>query len=299
MTHLDVGRRGEYGCIRPMGTPDMNWAQFRERYGPWAVIAGASEGMGAEYARMLAAQGINCVLVSRRPAALDELAAELVRDHGIETRVVALDLSEADAGERLFDASADLEVGLYISNAGADSHASFFLARPLEDWLALMTRNNATVVDACYRFAGAMKARGRGGLLIMASGAGLGGGSRIAVYSATKAFEIAFAESLWAELSPHGIDVTCLVTPGTNTPALRRLLDRTGKDPDGLYEAVDVAHTGLRELGRRPTYMFPFAGVTEEMTTAAADARRDRVETVSRASTESFFGDPDPEPAPS
>src|SRR5271169_454682 len=117
-----------------MSTGDTDWARFRQRYGPWVVIAGASEGMGAEYARMLAEQGLNCVLVSRRRPALDELAAELVRDRGIETRVIALDLSQADAGRRLFDACADLEVGLYISNAGADPHASFFLARPLEDW---------------------------------------------------------------------------------------------------------------------------------------------------------------------
>lgn len=280
-----------------MSSGSVDWARFRERYGPWAVIAGASEGMGVEYARMLAEQGVNCVLVSRRRPVLDEIAAGLVRDHGIEARVLALDLSEADAGRRLFEATADLEIGLYISNAGADPHASFFLARPLEDWLALMARNNATVVEACYRYGGAMKARGRGGLLIMASGAGMGGGSRIAVYSATKAFEIAFSESLWAELGPHGVDVTCLVTPGTNTPALRRLLDRTGRDPDGLYEPADVARIGLRELGRGPTYVFPYGGVSEEMAIAASAARRERVEMVSRRSTELYFGEPDPEPA--
>src|SRR5258708_5743533 len=112
----------------------IDWARFRERYRPWAVIAGASEAMGAAYARMLAEQGIHCVLVSRRRPALDALAGQLTADHGIETRVLALDLAEADAGERLFAACSDLEVGLYISNAGADPHASVFLDRPLEDW---------------------------------------------------------------------------------------------------------------------------------------------------------------------
>jgi len=217
------------------GPEPTDWERFRERYGPWVVIAGASEGMGVDYARMLAEQGLNCVLVSRRQAVLDELAAGLVRDHAIDTRVIALDLAEADAAERLFALTSDLEVGLYISNAGADPRAAYFLDCPIEDWLTLLQRNTATVMGACHRFATAMKERGRGGLLIMASGAGLGGGSRIAVYSATKAFEIAFAESLWSELGPHGVDVTCLVTPGTNTPALRRLLDRSGMNPDGLY----------------------------------------------------------------
>lgn len=152
-----------------MTAGETDWARFRERYGPWVVIAGASEGIGVEYARMLAEQDLNCVLVSRRQAMLDELAAGLVRDHGIEARVVALDLSAPDAARRLFEQTSDLEVGLYISNAGADPHGSFFLDRPVEDWLELMARNTATVVEACHRFAAAMKLRGRGGLLIMST----------------------------------------------------------------------------------------------------------------------------------
>jgi short-subunit dehydrogenase len=256
------------------------------------VIAGASEGMGADYARMLAAQGLNCVLVSRRQAVLDKLATGLERDHGIQTRAIALDLSEHDAAQRLFDLTADLEVGLYISNAGADPRGSHFLDSPIEDWLTLLQRNTVTVMGACHHFATAMKRRGRGGILIMASGAGLGGGSRIAVYSATKAFEISFAESLWSELGPHGVDVTCLVAPGTDTPALRRLLERSGLKPEGLglYSSEDVARAGLRELGRGPTYIFPFAAVTQEMAAAASKARRDFVETADRASAAMFYG---------
>jgi uncharacterized protein len=272
------------------GREDVGGPQLRERYGPWAVVAGASEGMGCDYARMLAGQGVNCVLVSRRQAMLDELAADLTRDYGIQTRAIALDLSAADAARRLFDLTADLEVGLYISNAGADPMGSFFLDSPLEDWLAMVHRNTATVAEACHRFATAMKKRGRGGILIMASGAGLGGGPRLAVYSATKAFEIAFAESLWAELGPHGIDVTCLVTPATDTPALRRLLGRTGMKPEGLYTSEEVARTGLRELGGGPTYIFPFAHITPEMAAAATRERRERVEMVARAAEELFYG---------
>jgi short-subunit dehydrogenase len=246
--------------------------------------------MGRDYARMLAGQGLNCVLVSRRQAILDELAAGLVRDHGIQARAIALDLSERDAAQRLFDLTADLDVGLYISNAGADPHSAGFLDRPVGDWLGMLQRNSATMLASCHRFATAMKPRGRGGILIMASGAGLGGGPRMAVYSATKAFDIAFAESLWSELRPHGIDVTCLVSPGTDTPALRRLLARNGLKPQGLYTSEEVARTGLRELGRGPTYIFPFADVTAEQAAADSQARRERVETVARASAGMFFG---------
>jgi uncharacterized protein len=275
------------------GRDDAGEARSWERYGPWVVIAGASEGMGRDYARIVAEQGLNCVLVSRRQSVLDEMAADLVRDYGIETRAIALDLSRSDAAQQLFDQTADLEVGLYISNAGADPHGSYFLDSPLDDWLTLVQRNTATVVGTCHRFAGAMKKRGRGGILIMASGAGLGGGSRLAVYSATKAFEIAFAESLWSELEPHGVHVTCLIAPATDTPALRRLLDRTGMKPEGLYTSEVVAQTGLRELGRGPTYFFPFGPVTEEMAAAAAKARRDHVEMATRASAAMFYGEND------
>jgi short-subunit dehydrogenase len=268
-----------------------DWVRFRERYGPWAVIAGASEGIGADYTRMLAGQGLNCVLVARRQAVLDELAAGLVRDHGIQTRVIALDLSERDAAQRLSDRTADLEVGLYISNAGADPRGAYFLDCSIDDWLTMLQRNTATVMGSCHHFAAAMKQRGHGGILIMASGAGLGGGSRIAVYSATKAFEIAFAESLWSELGPHGIDVTCLITPATDTPALRRLLGRSGLEPEGLYTSEEVARTGLRELGRGPTYVFPFAGMTAEMAAAASAARREHVEMATRAGAAMFFGE--------
>lgn len=274
------------------GSP-VDWARLREKYGPWAVIAGASEGIGADYARLLAEQGVNCVLVARRRAVLDELAAGLVRDHGIQTRVIALDLSEGDAAQRLFDRTVDLEVGLYISNAGADPRGAYFLDCPVDDWLSMLQRNTATVMGSCHHFAAEMKQRGRGGILIMASGAGLGGGSRLAVYSATKAFEIAFAESLWSELGTHGVDVTCLVAPGTDTPALRRLLDRSGLKPEGLYTSEEVARTGLRQLGSGPTYVFPFADMTAEMAAAASDARRKRVEMVTRASQAMFYGEGD------
>jgi uncharacterized protein len=268
-----------------------DWQRFRERYGPWVVVAGASEGMGADYARMLAEQGLNCVLVSRRQPALDEIAAALERDHGIETRAIALDLSEPDAAERLFDRTSDLEVGLYISNAGADPHAQYFLQGPLENWLALLQRNTATVMQACYRFAAPMVERGRGGLLIMASGAGMGGASKTAVYCSTKAFEIAFAESLWSELGPHGVDVTCLIVPGVDTPALRRLVARTGAKPEGLFTSEEVARTGLRELGRRPTYMFPFAGFTAEQAAAMSEARKERIVMASKLGAKLFLGE--------
>ena len=106
--------------------------QMRAKYGPWAVIAGASEGTGAEYARQLAAFGIHCLLVARRTEPLERIARELTDKHRVKTRVLSVDLSATEAAQRMKAAAADIEVGLYVSNAGADSTGQHFLDVPLE-----------------------------------------------------------------------------------------------------------------------------------------------------------------------
>jgi short-subunit dehydrogenase len=204
--------------------------------------------------------------------------------------VVALDLTRPDATSVLASQTADLEVGLYISNAGADSHGQRFLDLPIDEWLKLLQRNTVALMSACHHFGGAMRRRGRGGMILMSSGAGLGGGPRIAVYSSTKAFEIAFAESLWAELGSAGVDVLGVVTPPTNTPAMQRLLARRGLQGPSLYEPHEVATAAVRALPNGPTYLFPLGDVTAEMATALAQQRRDRVAMVARGSA-AFFGD--------
>src|SRR5262249_16045044 len=104
--------------------------QFSERYGPWAVVAGASEGIGASVARLLGERGVNVVLVARRQAILDEVATTVAT----ETRTIALDLSLPDADAALASATNDLEVGLVVYNAGADPYSSRFLDQPLDSW---------------------------------------------------------------------------------------------------------------------------------------------------------------------
>ena len=181
---------------------------LRSKYGPWAVIAGASDGTGAEYARQFAQAGINLLLVSRRQQVLDKLAAELHADHNIETRTLALDLYAEDAPDRVFAAARDLEIGMYVSNAGADKDFRPMLDRSLDELLALIRFNVINVTKASYYFLQPMRRRGRGGAVIMSSVSGLVGGQPGAgLYSATKAFELVFAESLWAELRGDNVDV--------------------------------------------------------------------------------------------
>jgi uncharacterized protein len=267
--------------------PALGGERMRAKYGPWAVIAGASEGTGAEYARQLAALGIHCVLVARRADPLRQIAGELASQYGVQTRVLSVDLSTPDAARRMKEATADLEVGLYVSNAGADSTGKHFLDVPLEISHRLINLNVRTVVEAVYAFAPAMKARGRGGILLMSSGAALGGQPRVAMYSGTKAFEVNFGESLWVELRDYGVDVLSVAAPAMNTPVLRAVLAAKNLKPDGVYDPKDVVRIALQYLPTGPTYVFPLdPGEDAEVVNAA---RRARLLTVTEI-TKGFFG---------
>ena len=245
--------------------------EFIEKYGPWAVVAGASEGIGASVARLLGARGVNVVLVSRRQAALDEVAATVPA----ETRTVVIDLGAPDAVAALADATADIEVGLLVYNAGADPYMSRFLDKPPDVWQAMVTRNCATVLGATHHFGERMAGRGHGGIVIVSSGAAWAGGSRFATYGATKAFDLVFGEALWAELGPVGVDVLAMVLGMTDTPAFRRLVN--DREIEGMADPDDVARDMLDNLSNGPTFPpdpTPFSGL----------ARRQAVELMSLGS---------------
>jgi short-subunit dehydrogenase len=251
-------------------------AAFADRYGPWAVVAGASEGIGASVARLLGERGVRVVLVARRQEALDEVAGAVATD----TRTVVLDLSVAGADAALAEATADLDVGLVVYNAGADPHHSTFLDKPLEVWQELVRRNCDTVLGVAHRFGARLVERGRGGLVLVTSGAAWVGGSHLAAYSASKAFDLTLGESLWAELGPRGVDVLSMVLGATDTPALRRVLG--DREMEGLADADDVARDMLDHLGDGPTFPgdpTPFSGLP----------RRQAVELMSSAA--SFLAD--------
>lgn len=221
---------------------------FAERYGPWAVVAGASEGVGSAVARQLGERGVNVVLVSRRADALSEVAAAVKT----ETRIVALDLSLPDADRNLAEATDDLEVGLLVYNAGADPFASKFLDQPLESWAGLVRRNVDTVLGACHRFGSAMARRNRGGIVLVTSGAAWAGGAYLAAYGASKAFDLILGEALWAELKPLGVDVLSMVLGPTDTPAFQRLLN--GRTFEGMADTEEVARDMLDNLADGPTW---------------------------------------------
>ncbi len=232
--------------MRDLARLPLNENHFRDRYGQWAVIAGASEGTGACFARQLAGMGLNLVLVSRRQTALHSLGEELAEKHGVEFRSFVQDLTETGAGLKIVEATADLDVGLYISNAGADGFSAFF-EDSTEAAHRLVRMNITTLVDAANGFGKRLLARGKGGIIVMASGAGLGGQPNLAMYSATKAFEINFAESLWAEYHERGIDVIGVAAPIMRTPTLMRMVPE-GFDTSDTFDPADVTHNALAGL---------------------------------------------------
>ena len=223
-----------------------------DEYGPWAIVAGASDGIGSAFAEELARHGVNLVLVARRQALLEKLAARL----GVQTRVVSLDLSTPGAIAELATATSDLEVGLLIYNAGADTVNLPALQRDLDELRAFVQRNCTSVLEACHHFGGQMVDRRRGGVVLVTSGAAWAGGATLSVYGATKAFDLLLAEGLWAEWQPHGVDVLALVLGATDTPSLRRSLETHGGQMSDLADPADVAAEAIAHLADGPTWSY-------------------------------------------
>ena len=177
------------------------------KYGPWAVIAGGSEGVGAEFARQLAGDGFNLVLIARKPAPLDETARQC-REIGAQVQTLTVDLVDPEAISRIAAATVDLKVGLLIYNAGANTCSARFLDAELSDFGRVIDLNVMRMLELVQHFARPMRSRGTGGVLLVGSMAGSYGSMRQSVYSGVKAFGRLFAESLWLELREYGVDVS-------------------------------------------------------------------------------------------
>ena len=264
---------------------------FAEQYGPWAVVAGASEGTGRAFARKIASNGVPCILIARRPDPLAALAEEIRAQSGLVCPTAAIDLTSPDATDQIVAAVADREVGLLVSNAGADTNGARFLDRDLDVWLDHVHLNVITTMSCCHHFGKLMRARRKGGLLLVNSGACYGGASFMATYSASKAFALNFGESLWTELRPHGVDVLNLVLGRTDTPAFRALLAEKGLPvPPNLASPDDVAEIGLARLPQGPTHNWGIADDVAGYAPTSASVRRSRILAIDSASKQ-VFGD--------
>ncbi len=250
--------------------------EFFAKYGSWAFVAGASEGMGEAYAREAAARGLDVVLAARRTEVLERVAERIRADFGVETRTAVLDLGAEDLLEQVQSATVGLEIGLLVYNAASVS-VGRFLERDLAAHLQSIDVNCRGLVTLCHTFGALMAERRRGGIVVMTSGAALSGSGFLASYSASKAFDLNLGESLWAELAPRGVDVLALIGGATNTPHTLS----TGIDFSQLgapiMEAADVVREAYDHLGDGPNWI-PGEHNRESMSHLQAAPRRAVVE---------------------
>jgi short-subunit dehydrogenase len=190
---------------------------IKERYGPVALVAGASEGMGAAFAHELARQGLNLVIVARRKKNLDSTARELSGQYPVEVWPVCCDLAAPDATGQIRDVIGDMMINFLVYNA-ALSYIGPFLDNPLSEHTQIAGVNMITPMKMLHHFGSRMVNEKRGGIILMSSQAGNQGSGFLATYAATKAFNRILAESLWYEWKTKGVDVIGCCAGATMTP---------------------------------------------------------------------------------
>jgi short-subunit dehydrogenase len=225
-------------------------ADFRERFGPWALVTGASSGIGDQFARQLGAAGLNLIVVARRTEQLDQLAQTIHERHGVAVESVGLDLRREDFLDHLLAVCADKDVGLIVSNAGIGAKGPFH-EEQIDTLTTILAVNCRASMLLAHAFVPKLMNRGRGGFLITSSIEGFVGFPYSAAYAATKAFTLSFGEGLWGELRERGIDVLVLAPGATDT----EILPKSGMNPEdmvGLMAPEEVARLALQRLRRGP-----------------------------------------------
>jgi uncharacterized protein len=229
---------------------------FRDRYGPCALVAGSAVGLGAEWARQLAARGLDLLLLDRDHAALESTAREVQASHRVSVAPVTIELGRADLVEALQPHLVEHEIGLLVYNAALGTVAPFLDLDP-EHVQAMLAVNCAGPLLLARALLPAMVARGRGGVIFLSSLSGNIGSAQLAVYAATKAFNLVAADALWAELRPHGVDVLAVQPGSTRTPgwlSSQPARDEGQSEGMGLpvMQPADVVREALAALGVEP-----------------------------------------------
>lgn len=230
----------------------MTDTEFKDRYGPAALVTGASSGIGQAFAEVLAAKGLDLVLVARRLDRLEALAARLTQQHGVRVQVRQIDLAAPEAAQQMLDATADLDVGLVVSNAGFGLKGEHAANDPQVMTEMLMVNCNVPM-QLAHGFIPRLRKRGKGGIIFTSSIEGLMGCPYSTAYSSSKALVNALGEGLWAELQPEGIDVLTLCPGATESEAAAK----QGIDIATLQNVMaadEVARLTLENIQNGPTF---------------------------------------------
>lgn len=233
--------------------------------GKWALITGASAGIGWALAEQLAAEGSNLVLTARRKDRLDALAAQLASRDGVRVMTFAANLGEPQAPSAIhaFTQEHGIDVALLINNAGFGAHGQFHLLE-LGRQLEMIHVNVSAVMHLTHLYLPPMIARRSGDILIVASTAAFQGVPYIATYAATKAFDLLFAEALAEEVRPYGVRV-CALCPGSTATEFHDVAGQTVSGSQSKESADKVARVGLEALARAKSYVI--SGVQNYLST--------------------------------
>ena len=220
-------------------------SDFVTKYGPYALVTGASSGIGAQFAKDLAKLGFNLVLVARRKDILDSLANQFMAENRIAVRVIDLDLADPHSIPDLIDQTDDLDIGLLINNAGFALTGSF-LDHDIKDEAALFQVNNIVPVLLTHAFGKKMQDRGKGGIINVASAVAFLPMPFWTSYAASKSCLLSFSVGLHGELKSKGVDVLALCPGATDTGFAKR----AGISFSGM-KAETVVETAMSALGRK------------------------------------------------
>jgi uncharacterized protein len=226
---------------------------FLDRYGPWAVVLGASEGLGAAYAHGAAERGLGVVVAARRAEMCRSVASQLAARHRVPTHAVELDLADPHFIDALRAVTDALEVGLVVYN-GAAGYVGPLASQGQPSLRQIVAVNCLGPALVCEHFGPRMLARKRGGIVLMSSAAGLAGGAYNAAYGASKAFDIVLGEALWAEWRDQGVDVLSVIGPAIDTPNFRASAPSDASRPPAIPPEV-VVRDAFVTLGATPSFI--------------------------------------------
>ena len=225
---------------------------FKQKYGPWALVTGASSGIGKSISKQLAQQGLNLVAVARNQANLETLKNDLEAKYAIQVETIAEDLSKPEASSVIAEKTSGIDIGLLIANAGIENNGPF-IDNDANDESRLLALNVISPMQLSQVFARRFSERGQGGILLTSSLFGYQGVPYVANYSASKAYILSLGEALNVELQPLGIDVTVLSPGLTKTPMIDNMSVDFNKIPITSHTPDQVARIGLNALGKKAT----------------------------------------------
>jgi short-subunit dehydrogenase len=227
-------------------------SEYLSSYGPRAIVAGASHGIGEAIAEQLAAKGFDLVLIARTQSQLEANAARYRDRYGVDAIPLIVDLSRGDAADTIMAATKDLDIGLLVYNAAIGFSGPFW-ERGLDYYHAVLGTNVLTPFDLVYKFAPRLMRQRRGGIIMVSSAAGQTPQPYLIGYSGTKAWNTNFSMGLWQELRPYHVDVFNPIVGSVDTPGLRDMMSESFLSSMKLGDATKVAREIVDNLGKAPT----------------------------------------------